>query len=92
MKQPSTRPKSVAEAALRGMHEEGVLALPVIMPLDDSNRALRIGRTVGYTLARRGEYPVPVHRLGNQYRVCRSDLLRFLGIDPIAAPEQAESA
>lgn len=92
MKQTSAaRPKSVAETAVRGMHEEEVRALPVIMPLDDSNRAIRVGRTVGYALARRGEYPVPVHRLGNQYRVCRSDLLRFLGIEVSAAPGQGEA-
>lgn len=93
MKQTSAaRTKSVAEAAVRDMHEDDVRALPVIMPLDDSNRAIRVGRTVGYALAKRGQYPVPVHRLGNQYRVCRSDLLRFLGLEVNAEPEQDEPA
>ncbi|MFE4692933.1 helix-turn-helix domain-containing protein [Streptomyces sp. NPDC056749] len=69
---------------------EEALALPVAVKFDDSNRALGLGRTTAYELARRGEYPLPLMRLGRNYRVRRSDILRFLGIeDPIAAPVAA---
>lgn len=70
-----------AQTLTRGMTETEVRALPVMVKLDDSNRALNIGRTTGYTLALTDDYPVPVHRVGNQYRVARADLLRFLGIE-----------
>lgn len=56
------------------------LSLPVSFDLDTSNRAFGLGRTTGYALAKRGEYPVPVLRLGNAYRVRRADLLNLLGI------------
>lgn len=73
---------SINTASSRGMQLEEVLALDVAVDLDTANRALRIGRTKGFDLAKRGEYPVPVSRDGRTYRVNRADLLRELGIDP----------
>lgn len=70
-----------APTSQRGMTHAEALALAVMVGLNDANRALGLSRTIGYTLARQGEYPIRVLRLGNQYRVARSDLLRFLGID-----------
>lgn len=75
-----------------GMSRAEALALPVMVSLDTSNRALDLGRTTGYALARRGEYPVKVHRLGNQYRVSRADLLRFLGIDTAGEASRGDAA
>lgn len=78
--------------AARGMQLAELLALPVAFDLDTSNRALLLGRTKGFDLAKRGEYPVRVMRVGRTYRVTRADLLRALGIDPnsdgagVAAP------
>jgi excisionase family DNA binding protein len=43
-------------------------------------RALNIGRTTTYQLARTDRLPVPVIRIGRQFRVRRADLLTFLGI------------
>ncbi|WP_425443933.1 hypothetical protein [Streptomyces aidingensis] len=40
-----------------------------------------MGRTKTYELAQRGEFPVPLLRLGNTYRVRRADLLTLLGIE-----------
>lgn len=73
---------SVETAARRGMQYEEAVALPVAFDLDTANRALGIGRTKGFDLAKRGEYPVPVRRDGRTYRVNRADLLRELGIEP----------
>lgn len=58
-----------------------LLALPGVIDLDTANRALAIGRSTGYALAKRDHYPVKVLRLGNAYRVVTSDLLRLLQID-----------
>lgn len=77
----------------RGMSVRELLALPVAVTLDDANRALSVGRSNGYAMAKTGEYPVPVLRLGRAYRVKRSDLLNYLGIsDSETAPQRAEPA
>lgn len=64
----------------KGMSREELLALPVAVDLDTSNRALGLGRSKGYELAKRGEYPCKVLRLGNAYRVVTADLLDLLGL------------
>lgn len=71
----------------RAMTQRELLSLPVSFPLETANRALSLGRTTGYDLAKRGEYPVPVLRFGNAYRVTRADLFRVLGIQDRATPE-----
>lgn len=76
----------------REMTHEELLALPVAVPLDVANRALGMGRTTGYALAKGGRYPVRVLRLGRQYRVTRADLLRYLGLDPHGQDALAEVA
>ncbi len=65
----------------RGMTRGELLALPVAVDLDTANRALAIGRSTGYDLAKRGEYPVKVLRLGNAYRVVTAELYRLLGVE-----------
>lgn len=69
-------------AERRGTQLDELLALPVAIDLDTSNRVLNIGRTKGFLLAKRGQYPCRVMRIGNTYRVSRADLLRLLNIDP----------
>lgn len=73
----------------RAMTPAELLSLPVSFPLETANRALHLGRTTGYDLAKRGEYPVRVLRLGNAYRVTRADLLRYLGVEDRALSEGA---
>jgi hypothetical protein len=63
------------------MARDELLDLPAAIDLDTANRALSIGRSTGYALAKRGQYPVKVLRLGNAYRVITADLLRVLSID-----------
>jgi excisionase family DNA binding protein len=45
---------------------------------------LGIGRTKAYELARHGEFPCLVIRVGDLYRVSTADLLRLLGASPEA--------
>ncbi|MER5647296.1 hypothetical protein [Streptosporangium sp. NPDC002524] len=59
---------------------EELLTLPVAVDLVTAGRAWGLGRTKAHELARAGEFPCPVQRLGNAYRVTRADLLRSLGI------------
>ncbi len=62
------------------MNREELLALPASVDLVTAAKALGIGRTTAYQLARAGELPVPVLRLGVRYRVPTAALLAVLGI------------
>ncbi|MFF8038570.1 MULTISPECIES: hypothetical protein [Streptomyces] len=64
----------------KGMSREEMLALPAAVDLETGNRALGLGRSKGYELAKRGQYPCKVLRLGNTYRVVTADLLELLGL------------
>ena len=61
------------------MTRDELLALPVSVDIETAGKALGLGRTSTYDLAKRGKFPVRVLRLGNRYRVPRADLLRELG-------------
>lgn len=63
-----------------GMSRDELLALPVSVDLETGNRALGLGRSKGYELAKRGEYPCKVLRLGNAYRVVTAELHQLLGL------------
>lgn len=64
----------------RGMNREEILALPAAVDLETANRALGLGRSKGYELAKRGLYPCRVLRLGNTYRVVTAELQALLGL------------
>jgi hypothetical protein len=45
-------------------------------------RALGLGRTKAYELARTGEFPCRVIRIGDTYRIPTAGLLELLGVAP----------
>jgi predicted DNA-binding transcriptional regulator AlpA len=53
--------------------------LPPTIDLMTAARALGIGRTKAYELARSGEFPCRIIRIGDLYRVATPDLIRLLG-------------
>ncbi|WP_182884455.1 helix-turn-helix domain-containing protein [Microbispora sp. H10885] len=55
--------------------------LPPTIDLMTAARALGIGRSKAYQLARDGEFPVRIIRIGDLYRVCTADLMKVLGAD-----------
>ncbi len=61
---------------------EAVLALPVTVDLVTAGAVLGMGRTVAYEAQRRGEFPVPVLRVGHRYRVVTAELHCLLGLVP----------
>jgi hypothetical protein len=71
------------------MDLDELLALPPVVDLTTSARALGIGRTKAHAMARAGEWPTPLLRLGSAYRVPTAPLLRLLGIE---ASERAAPA
>lgn len=64
-----------------GLSRRELLKLPPSVDLVTAGRALGIGRTKAYELARAEDFPARVLRLGNTYRVVTADLLRLLGIE-----------
>jgi hypothetical protein len=70
-----------------GMSRDELVGLPVSVELwPTAARAFGMGRTQAYELAKRGEFPTPVLRLGSRYRVTRADLLRKLGVTEEESP------
>jgi hypothetical protein len=65
---------------IKGMVKDEVLVLPAAVDLETANRALGLGRSKGYELAKRGQYPCRVLRLGNAYRVVTAELQALLGL------------
>jgi excisionase family DNA binding protein len=65
-----------------GLTRAELLALPAVVDVTTAARALGLGRSTAYDLARRGEFPCRVLHIGSSYRVPTADLLRVLGIDP----------
>jgi len=69
-------------APARTITQELTKAGPTV-PLPLANKALGISRAHGYSLAKQGEYPVRLLRLGCMYRVVTSDLMALLGIETV---------
>lgn len=63
-----------------GMTLAELLAMPVMVDIGTAARILGLGRSTGYELVRRGEFPCRVLRVGSSYRVPTAELLRLLGI------------
>ena len=55
-------------------------ALGVVTDLPTAARCYGIGRSTAYELARRGEFPVRLMRVGSRYRVRVADLLEDLAV------------
>jgi excisionase family DNA binding protein len=64
------------------MSGEELRALPSAVDLATAARALGIGRTKAYRLARSGEFPCPVLPVGARLRVTRTHLFQVLGVSP----------
>lgn len=64
-----------------------LLNLPPTIDVETGGRAFGVGRTTAYELARRGQFPCRIIRVGRAYRVVTADLLRVLGLS--SAPEPA---
>ena len=79
----------MTDAANEGLTRAQLLALPAVIDVTTAARALGLGRSTAYDLARRDEFPCRVLRIGSSYRVPTADLLRLLGIDPASERSSA---
>jgi hypothetical protein len=64
--------------------------LPAVVDLVTAGKALGIGRTKSYALARSGEFPCRVLRVGKTYLVPTPELLTLLGYPGGAACPEPE--
>ncbi|GAA3733237.1 helix-turn-helix domain-containing protein [Salinactinospora qingdaonensis] len=64
-------------------------ALPAAVDLQTAARALNMGRTLAYELAKSGDFPCTVIRYGDAYRVPTADILRLLNI-PLPTEKPSE--
>ncbi len=77
-----TRPLTLAEIA----------DLPAVTDLVTAGRALGLGRTKAYELARAGQFPCPVIRAGKNWMVPTAGLLALLGLPvPVPVPGSPDS-
>lgn len=67
---------------VRTWSAEDVRALPAVVDLPTAGQILGLGRTLSHELARRGQFPVPVLRLGHRYRVPTAPILQLLFLGP----------
>lgn len=65
---------------MRPLTAAEVLGLPAVVDIQTAARALGFSRTTAYALARAGEFPCRVFKIGDHYRVPTADLLRILGL------------
>ena len=68
-----------------------IAGLPAVTDLVTAGRALGIGRTRAYELARAGQFPCPVIRAGTTWRVPTAGLLDLLGL-PVPGPPPSGDA
>jgi hypothetical protein len=60
--------------------DDELRALPALFGLADAAPHLDLSRSAVYSLAKAGELPIPVVRVGARIKVRRCDLLAFLGV------------
>jgi len=71
---------------------EQVMGLPAMPPVKDAFAALNISEGTGYQLIRQDQFPIEVLEFGRAKRVRKVDLVAFLGLSPLAAPEVQSAA
>lgn len=59
------------------------------LSVPEAGDVLGLGRNKAYELARQGEFPVRVLKIGSRYRISRADLDRYLGITEESDPRPA---
>lgn len=70
------------------------IAVPIerqTLNIEDAARRLGINRSTAYELVRRGEFPVPIIRLGRRIVVSRHALDALLGVQHAASAGQAQA-
>ena len=73
-------------------HLADAATLPPVVDLPTAGKWLGIGRTTAYKLAKAGNFPVPVLRVGAGFKVPTAQLVQLLGLNTPAPVETATAA
>ena len=65
---------------MQTMHHKDLDTLPTVVSIMTAARALGLSRTYAYELAKRGDFPCPIIRVGTTYRVPTAELRKLLGV------------
>ncbi|MDQ0761940.1 DNA-binding protein [Streptomyces canus] len=76
-----------ASTEQQGLTVGNLLSLPPVTDVVTAGKAFGMGSTKAYQLAKAGEFPCKVVRVGGSYRVVTADMLRVLCV-----PESTEDA
>lgn len=76
----------------RPMTEEELRKLPVSFDLPTAGRALGIGSTKAYQMARADQFPIPVLPVGREFRCTKAHLFRYLGMEMAMPPADEKPA
>ena len=80
----ATRPSATTPASRhrRLWTEDAIRALGMVTDLPTAASIFGLGRALAYELAKNGEFPVPVIRVGSRYRVPVAPILAALRLAP----------
>jgi hypothetical protein len=70
---------------------DAVRALPATVDIETAGAVLGIGRSKSYELARAGEFPVRVLRIGRRYLVPTNLILKLIGVDNDAVDARSQA-
>jgi excisionase family DNA binding protein len=65
---------------MQTMRYEDLDTLPTVVSIMTAARALGLSRTYAYELAKRGDFPCRIIRIGATYRVPTAELRKLLGV------------
>lgn len=65
---------------MQTMHHKDLDTLPTVVSIMTAARALGLSRTYAYELAKRGDFPCRIIRVGTTYRVPTAELRKLLGV------------
>ncbi|CNF72046.1 Helix-turn-helix domain [Mycobacterium tuberculosis] len=65
---------------MQTMRYQDLDTLPTVISIMTAARALRLSRTYAYELAKRGDFPCRIIRVGTVYRVPTAELRKLLGV------------
>ena len=65
---------------MQNMQHKDLDTLPTVVSIMTAARALGLSRTYAYELAKRGDFPCRIIRIGTTYRVPTAELRKLLGV------------
>jgi predicted DNA-binding transcriptional regulator AlpA len=75
---------------VNALTEDELLALPAQVDIPTAGRAFGMSRIHSYELHKKGNFPVPVLKVGKRYRVPTAAILKALGVEKTVHTEHTQ--